>query len=116
MPPRVAVAAPHPAAGRSRDHGLGSNRHGEVIERHGDPPVRRRLDRELIVATANVLQERMAGDDHPGAAVLPEPASVAAAPSTGRDRKLVPILASWSGWPQRSSRWSWSRGGHQAVE
>src|SRR5215207_7467888 len=47
---------------------------GVVIERHRHPSVPQCLDRQLMVATADVLHERMAGNDHPGAVVLLEPA------------------------------------------
>jgi hypothetical protein len=65
---------------------VSSNRHGEVIERHRHPPIRRHLDHRLIVATTNALDERMAGDDHSGRGPARARASVAATSSTGRDR------------------------------
>jgi hypothetical protein len=52
----------------------GSDRHGQLVERDRQPSVGRLLDRELVVSTTNVLDERMPGDDHPSAAVLLESA------------------------------------------
>jgi hypothetical protein len=43
---------------------------GEVVERDGQPLAGRHLDRQLIVASPDVLHERMADNDDPGATVL----------------------------------------------
>jgi transposase len=51
---------------------FGSNRQGEVVERDGQPLAGRHLDRQLIVASPDVLHERMTGNDDPGATVLLE--------------------------------------------
>ena len=51
---------------------LGSDRQGEVVERDGQPLAGRHLDRQLIVASPDVLHERMAGNDDSGATVLLE--------------------------------------------
>jgi hypothetical protein len=58
----------------SRKPGLVSDRQGELVERDGHSWIRRRLDRQLVVASAEVLDEGVPGDDHPGARVLLEPA------------------------------------------
>ena len=55
-----AVALPGAKAWRSRDLRLGSDRHGELIERDGQPPVRQLLDRQLVMPPSNVLDEGMA--------------------------------------------------------
>jgi hypothetical protein len=51
---------------------FGSDRQGEVVERDGQPLAGRRLDRQLIVASPDVLHERMTGNADPGATVLLE--------------------------------------------
>jgi hypothetical protein len=53
---------------------FGSDRQGEVVERDGQPLAGRHLGRQLIVASPDVLHERMAGNDDPGATVLLESA------------------------------------------
>ena len=55
-----AVALPGAKAWRSRDLRLGSDRHGELIERDGQPPVRRLLSGQLVMPPSNVLDEGMA--------------------------------------------------------
>jgi hypothetical protein len=50
-----------------------SDRQGQRIERGGHPLVDRLLDGQLVVPSAKVLDERVPGDDHLGAAVLLEP-------------------------------------------
>jgi hypothetical protein len=52
------------------DRGVALDRRGEPVERDRQPPARRPLDGQLVVATANVLNERVARDDDAGAAVL----------------------------------------------
>ena len=37
----------------------GSDRHSKLVQRHGQPPVHRFLDRQLMVASAEVLDEGM---------------------------------------------------------
>jgi hypothetical protein len=71
----------------------GSDRQGEVVEGHGQPLASRHLHRQLVVAAAEVLYERMTGNDDPGAVVLLESSHrVAAVPSGGRGR---PRLGCW---------------------
>jgi hypothetical protein len=50
----------------------GSDRQGQVVERNGQPLADRHLDRQLVMAAAEVLHEPMAGNDDPGAVVLLE--------------------------------------------
>jgi hypothetical protein len=45
---------------------------GELVERDRHAPSHRRFDRQLVVPSTNVLDQGVAGDHHPGAAVLPE--------------------------------------------
>jgi hypothetical protein len=42
------------------DRVVASDRHGEPVERDRQPPARQLRDRQLVVATANVLHERVA--------------------------------------------------------
>ena len=51
-----------------------SGRQGKLVERDRQAPSHRLLDRELIVASSQILHEAMPGNDDPGAAVLLEPA------------------------------------------
>jgi hypothetical protein len=51
----------------------GSDRHGQLVERHRQPPGQRLFHRQLVMPSPNVLHEPMPSDDHPGAAVLLEP-------------------------------------------
>src|SRR5512132_3621983 len=55
-------------------HGLASDRQGKLVERGRQAPGRRLLDRELVVASSQILHEAIPGDHDPGAAVLLEPA------------------------------------------
>jgi hypothetical protein len=48
----------------------GSDRQGEFVERDRQPSAYRLLDRQLVVAAADVLHKRVPGDDDPGAMVL----------------------------------------------
>ena len=59
--------------GESR-YSLVSDRQGKLVERDRQAPGHRLLDRELVVASSQVLNEAMAGDHDPGVAVLLEPA------------------------------------------
>ncbi len=45
---------------------------GQLVERDRQPPGHRRLGRQLVVASPDVLDEGVPCDDHPGAAVLLE--------------------------------------------
>ena len=49
---------------------LGSDGHGQLVERNRHTPIRRLLNGQLVVSAANVLDERMPGDDDAGATVL----------------------------------------------
>jgi hypothetical protein len=53
---------------------LASDRGGRLIERDRYPPGRRRFDRQLVLASVDVLDEGVAGDDDPGVAVVLEAA------------------------------------------
>src|SRR4029453_512868 len=55
-------------------HGLASDRQGKLIERYRQAQGHRRLDRQLVMPWTNVLDQGVAGDHDPGAAVLLEPA------------------------------------------
>jgi hypothetical protein len=55
-------------------HGLASDRQGKLVERDRQAPGHRLLDRELVMASSQILHEAMPGDHDPGAAVLLEPA------------------------------------------
>ncbi len=44
----------------------GSDRHGKLVERDGQPPVRRLPGGQLVVSPPNVLDEGMTNNDHPG--------------------------------------------------
>ena len=50
--------------------GLASGRQGQLVECDRHPPGRRLLDRQLVMATPQVLYEAMAGDHDLGAAIL----------------------------------------------
>jgi hypothetical protein len=52
---------------------LGSDGHGQLVERNRHTPIRRLLNGQLVVSAPNVLDERMAGDDDSGATVLLSP-------------------------------------------
>ena len=52
----------------------GSDRQGELVERGGNSKACWLLDRKLVVAAANVLDEGVSGDRDPGAVLLFEPA------------------------------------------
>jgi hypothetical protein len=54
-------------------HGLASDCQGKLVERDRQAPGRRLLDRELVVASSQILHEAMPGDHDPGAAVLLSP-------------------------------------------
>jgi hypothetical protein len=55
---------------------LGSDGHGQLVERNRHTPIRRLLNGQLVVSAPNVLDERMPGDDDSGATVwVPESAS-----------------------------------------
>jgi hypothetical protein len=54
------VALRERRAWRSCDRRLSSDRQGEFVERDRQPPVRRLLDRQLVVSLPNVLDEGMA--------------------------------------------------------
>jgi hypothetical protein len=79
---------------------------GQLVERDGQPPARWLLYRQLVVAAAKVLHQRMPGDDHPGTTVLFEaahwsqsslqPAMVALDPVVGVLISAVPCR-----WQQR---------------
>jgi hypothetical protein len=45
---------------------------GEFVERDRHSPTHRLRNRQLVVASPEILDEAMPGDDHPGAAVLLE--------------------------------------------
>jgi hypothetical protein len=47
----------------------GSDGQRQLVECGGHPPVRRLLSGQLVVSASKVLDERMAGDDHPGTAI-----------------------------------------------
>jgi hypothetical protein len=49
---------------------LGSDGHGQLVERNRHTPIRRLLNGQLVVSAPNVLDERMPGDDDSGATVL----------------------------------------------
>jgi hypothetical protein len=53
---------------------LGSDRHGQLVERHGQPPARHLLSSQLVMAPSNVLDKGMAANEHPGGTVLLEAA------------------------------------------
>ncbi len=65
-----AVALRGGKAWRSCELRLGSDRHGQLVERDGQPPVLRLPIGQLVVSPANILDQGMADDDHPGVAVL----------------------------------------------
>src|SRR5215216_4076655 len=82
-----------------------SDRHGELVKRERQPPVRRLLDRQLVMPSTNVLDEGMSGDDHPGAVVLLEaahrPQPGLEAPVIGLDVVVgVPLSAMPGSWQQ----------------
>ena len=52
----------------------GSDRQGKLVERDRHAPSHRLLDRELVVASSQILHEAMPGNHDPRAAVLLEPA------------------------------------------
>jgi hypothetical protein len=52
---------------------LGSDGHGQLVERHRHTPIRRLLNGQLVVSAPKVLDEPMPGDDDSGATVLLEP-------------------------------------------
>ncbi len=54
------VALRERRAWRSCDRRLSADRQGEFVERDRQPPVRRLLDRQLVVSLPNVLDEGMA--------------------------------------------------------
>src|SRR6266511_1680617 len=68
--PLGAVVSGRPAACGSRNYGLASDRHGELVEGDRQPQVHRRLDRQLVVPSPDVLDEGLPGDHDPGTAVL----------------------------------------------
>jgi hypothetical protein len=49
---------------------LGSDGHGQLVERNRHTPIRRLLNGQLVVSAPDVLDERMPGDDDSGATVL----------------------------------------------
>jgi transposase-like protein len=53
----------------SCDHPPGSDGQRQLAERGRHPPVRRLFSGQLVVSASNVLDKRMAGDDHPGTAI-----------------------------------------------
>jgi hypothetical protein len=53
--------------------GLASGRQGQLVEGDRHPPDHRFLDRQLVMATPQVLDEAMAGEHDRGAAILLEP-------------------------------------------
>jgi hypothetical protein len=53
---------------------LSSDRHGQLVERHGQPPARHLLSSQLVMAPSNVLDKGMAANAHPGGTVLLEAA------------------------------------------
>jgi hypothetical protein len=77
LTPDGAVALRQARVWGSRDLHLGclaSDRHGQLVERDGHPPIRGLLDRQLVVASPKILNEGMAGNDQAGVSVLLEPA------------------------------------------
>src|ERR671918_1260603 len=52
---------------------LGSDGHGELVERNRHTPIRRLLNGQLVVSAPNALDERLPGDDDSGATVLLKP-------------------------------------------
>jgi hypothetical protein len=55
-------------------HPLGSDRQDQFVECDCHSPVGGLRNRQLVVSAAKVLHEGVSGDDHPGTAVLFEPA------------------------------------------
>jgi hypothetical protein len=62
---------PGQAEGQPR---LGSDRQDQFVEGDRHSPVGGLGNRQLVVSAAKVLHEGVSGDDHPGTAVLFEPA------------------------------------------
>jgi transposase len=60
--------------GRVKANLLGSDRQDQFVECDRHSPVGGLLHRQLVVSAAKVLHEGVSGDDHPGTAVLFEPA------------------------------------------
>jgi hypothetical protein len=70
---RRCCIAPGQGRGR-RDLHLGSDRPGQLVERDRQPPARRLLSGQLVMAPSKVLDEAMTANDHPGGTVLLEAA------------------------------------------
>src|SRR5829696_1023966 len=68
------VALGRPTAGWNGDPAPESDRQGQLRKGSGHSSGRWLLDGQLVVSTANVLDEGVPGQDHPGAAILLEAA------------------------------------------
>jgi len=95
------------AACRPGDSSLASDHQRGLVERDRHAPSHRLLDRELVVASSQILHEAMSGDHDPGAAVLLEPAHRpqprCEATVVSLDAAIGVLLGAMPGHRQRSS-------------